>query len=103
MGKIKTAISKSLNRPDCEKSLDLAEHIHETFEAKYRKAQGGRGYGGTVSSRSLFTLKETYAPKAVYFELANIQNDWDQQRLVIQNNRQAIANWICHALLTFNQ
>jgi N-acetylmuramoyl-L-alanine amidase len=36
----------------------------------------------------------------VYIELANIQNDWDQQRLVLKNNRQAIANWICHALLT---
>jgi len=87
-------------RPESEPSLALAEHIHQTFEAKYRKAQGGRGYSGTVSPRYLFTLKETYTPRAVYLELANIQNDWDQQRLVIQNNRQAIANWICHALLT---
>ncbi len=87
-------------RPDNQASLDLAEHIHQTFDAKYRKAQGGRGFTGTVSSRSLFTLRETDARCAVYLELANIQNDWDQQRLVIQNNRQAIANWICHALLT---
>lgn len=88
------------HRPESESSLALAEHIHQTFAAKYRKAQGGRGYSGTVSARQLFTLKETYTPQAVYIELANIQNDWDQQRLVIQNNRQAIANWICHALLT---
>ncbi len=87
-------------RPESDPSLELAEHIHQTFAAKYRKAQGDRGYGGTVSPRYLFTLKETYTPRAVYIELANIQNDWDQQRLVIQNNRQAIANWICHALLT---
>ncbi len=87
-------------RPDSEPSLALAEHIHQTFEAKYRKAQGGRGYGGTVTPRYLFTLKETYARRAVYIELANIQNDWDQQRLVLKNNRQAIANWICHGLLT---
>jgi len=87
-------------RPESEPSLQLAEHIHQTFTAKYRKAQGGRGYNGTVSPRYLYTLKETYTPRAVYLELANIQNDWDQQRLVIQNNRQAIANWICHALLT---
>ena len=87
-------------RPESTPSLDLAEHIHQTFAAKYRKAQGGRGYHGTVSPRYLFTLKETYTPRAVYIELANIQNDWDQQRLVIQNNRQAIANWICHGLLT---
>lgn len=87
-------------RPESATSLELAEHIHKTFEAKYRRAQGDRGFSGTVSPRSLFTLKETYTRKAVYIELANIQNDWDQQRLVLQNNRQAIANWICHALLT---
>lgn len=87
-------------RPESTASLRLAEHIHQTFGAKYRKAQGGRGYSGTVSARQLFTLKETFTPKAVYIELANIQNDWDQQRLVLKNNRQAIANWICHALLT---
>ncbi|MFN0215642.1 MAG: N-acetylmuramoyl-L-alanine amidase [Saprospiraceae bacterium] len=87
-------------RPESNPSLNLAEHIHKTFAAKYRKAQGERGYSGTVQPRYLFTLKETYTPRAVYVELANIQNDWDQQRLVIQNNRQALANWICHALLT---
>jgi N-acetylmuramoyl-L-alanine amidase len=80
--------------------MELAEHIHQTFAAKYRKAQGDRGYAGTVTPRYLFTLKETYTPRAVYIELANIQNDWDQQRLILKNNRQAIANWICHALLT---
>lgn len=89
-------------RPESTPSLDLAQHIHKTFEGKYRKAQGGRGYTGTVSPRYLFTLKETDARKAVYIELANIQNDWDQQRIVLKNNRQAVANWICHALLTQN-
>ncbi len=87
-------------RPESVQSLELADHIRETFSAKYRKAQGDRGFNGSVSPRNLYTLKETYAPRAVYMELANIQNDWDQQRLVLQNNRQAIANWICHALLT---
>ena len=87
-------------RPNSDNSLDLAQHIHKTFESKYRKAQGARGYSGTVTPRYLFTLKETDARKAVYIELANIQNDWDQQRIVLKNNRQAIANWLCHALLT---
>jgi N-acetylmuramoyl-L-alanine amidase len=87
-------------RPGSAPSQSLAEHIQKTFAAKYRKAQGGRGYSGSVTPRTLFTLKETTARKAVYIELANIQNDWDQQRLVLKNNRQAIANWICHALLT---
>ena len=87
-------------RPESEPSMELAEHIHQTFAAKYKKAQGGRTYSGTVGPRYLWTLKETYTPKAVYMEMANIKNDWDQQRLVLQNNRQAIANWICYALLT---
>lgn len=87
-------------RPGSEPSQALAVHIQRTFAAKYRKAQGSRGYGGSVTPRTLFTLKETTTRKAVYIELANIQNDWDQQRLVLKNNRQAIANWICHALLT---
>jgi N-acetylmuramoyl-L-alanine amidase len=87
-------------RPGSTHSQALAEHIQKTFAAKYRKAQGGRGYSGSVTARTLFTLKETMSKKAVYIELANIQNDWDQQRLVLKNNRQAIANWICHALLT---
>jgi N-acetylmuramoyl-L-alanine amidase len=87
-------------RPEDEPSKQLADHIHQTFATKYKKAQGGRGYSGTVTSRYLFTLKETDARRAVYIELANIQNDWDQQRLVLKNNRQALANWICHALLT---
>lgn len=87
-------------RPNSEPSITLAQHIHKTFESKYQKAQGGRGYTGTVTPRSLFTLNETDARKAVYIELANIQNDWDQQRIVLKNNRQAVANWICHALQT---
>ncbi|MFZ4477301.1 MAG: N-acetylmuramoyl-L-alanine amidase, partial [Saprospiraceae bacterium] len=32
-------------------------------------------------------------------ELGNIKNDWDQQRLVLKNNRQAIANWLLESLL----
>jgi len=87
-------------RPGSSESLALAEHIHKTFDSKYRKAQGSRGYTGTVTPRNLFTLKDTDAKRAVYIELANIQNDWDQQRIVLKSNRQALANWICHALLT---
>lgn len=87
-------------RPGSAESLGLAEHIHKTFDSKYRKAQGSRGYTGTVTPRNLFTLKDTDAKRAVYIELANIQNDWDQQRIVLKSNRQALANWICHALLT---
>ncbi len=86
-------------RPDSELSKALALKMHQTFLLKYLKKRGGRGYTGSVTSRHLHTLKETTTPKAVYIELANIRNDWDQQRLVLKNNRQAVANWLCQTLL----
>jgi N-acetylmuramoyl-L-alanine amidase len=55
---------------------------------------------GSVTPRYLFTLQETVCRQAVYIELGNIRNDWDQQRLVIKNNRQAVANWLYQALST---
>lgn len=86
-------------RPESEPSHLLALHIQRTFMEKYRLAQGQRLFNGTVSARYLYMLRETITPRAVYIELGNIQNGWDQQRLVIRNNRQAVANWLCHALL----
>jgi len=74
--------------------------MHKTFLQKYLKKRGQRGYTGTVTPRNLFMLKETTIPKAVYVELANIRNDVDQQRLVVKTNRQALANWMCEALLS---
>lgn len=85
-------------RPDSEPSKALATKLHQTFLQKYLRLRGQRGYTGSVSSRNLLTLKETTTQKAVYIEMANIQNDWDQQRLVIKNNRQAVANWIFQGL-----
>lgn len=86
-------------RPDSDASLALAKKLHNKFRNKYQAAQGGRNYEGTVSERGLLTLVETTAKRAVYIELGNIQNDWDQQRIVLKNNRQAIANWLSQALL----
>ncbi len=87
-------------RPESDASKDLAQHIHRTFLEKYLKLRGQRGYNGSVKPRYLHTLTETTCQRAVYIELANIRNDWDQQRLVIKNNRQAVANWLFHALTT---
>lgn len=87
-------------RPESAISQKLALHMQKVFLLKYLKKRNQRGYTGTVTSRSLFMLRETTTPKAVYIELANIRNNWDQQRLVLRNNRQAVANWICEALLT---
>ncbi len=85
-------------RPGSEPSKEQALRLHQTFLNKYTRLRGQRGYDGTVSPRNLLTLKETTTLKAVYIELANIKNDWDQQRLVIKNNRQALANWLFQGL-----
>lgn len=86
-------------RPNSDISEALARRFHKKFETKYQTKQGQRGFTGTVSSRNLYMLKETIPPRAVYIELGNIRNDWDQQRLVLRNNRQAIANWLLDSLL----
>lgn len=87
-------------RPESDDSKALAQHIHRTFLEKYLRLRGQRGYMGTVSPRYLFTLQETTCQRAVYIEMGNIKNDWDQQRLVLKNNRQAVANWLFQALST---
>jgi N-acetylmuramoyl-L-alanine amidase len=85
-------------RPESETSKDLALKMHQTFLEKYARIRSQKDYNGTVSARGLFTLRETTTPVAVYIELGNIRNSWDQQRLVMPNNRQALANWLCTAL-----
>ncbi len=71
----------------------IATAIHKKFEEKYRKVQKGRGYHGTVSARNLYVLKHTL-PTAVFLELGNIRNTYDQKRIILPDNRQALANWI---------
>ena len=75
----------------------LAKEIQSTFRAKYNRHQPNRGFDGTVSERNLFVLRKT-APVAVFLEVGNIQNARDQKRLVIADNRQALANWITLAI-----
>jgi len=87
-------------RPGSAASQTLALQFHKMFAQKYLRTRGQGGYTGTVTARSLFMLTQTVTPKAVYIELANIRNDWDQQRLVLKNNRQAVANWLTQVLLS---
>ena len=72
--------------------------MRQTFANKYKKHQPGRGFTGTVSSRSLYVLNNTN-PVSLFVELGNIQNSFDQQRLVLSNNRQALANWMCEGFV----
>jgi N-acetylmuramoyl-L-alanine amidase len=73
--------------------------LQKTFHDKYNEHQPGRGYQGTVSSRNLYVLKNTY-PAGVYIELANINHERDIKRLIIADNRQAVANWLTLGLIT---
>ncbi|HPF52570.1 MAG TPA: N-acetylmuramoyl-L-alanine amidase [Draconibacterium sp.] len=70
-----------------------ATTLKNTFQQKYREHQPGRGYGGTVSERNLYVVKNTYPP-AVYIELGNMNHSRDIQRLIMADNRQAVANWL---------
>lgn len=76
----------------------LATQLQKTFKAKYDRHQPNRGFDGTVSERNLYVLRNT-TPYAVFLELGNIQNAQDQKRLVIPDNRQALANWITDAIV----
>lgn len=80
----------------------LADCLHSTFAAKYDRHQPNRGFDGTVSERELYVLKNS-TPYAVFLELGNIQNPQDQKRLVISDNRQALANWIAEAVVKDKQ
>lgn len=86
----------------CEGSTQgrrLASTLRDTFDRKYGKHQPNRGFSGTVSARNLYVLRNT-TPAAVFLELGNIQNKRDLQRLILPDNRQALANWIAEGLVT---
>lgn len=73
--------------------------LRNTMEDKYHEAQPNRGYTGTVSSRGLYVVRNTW-PTAIYIELGNMNHQRDVQRLIMPNNRQAVANWLTFGLIT---
>jgi N-acetylmuramoyl-L-alanine amidase len=73
--------------------------MRTTFQNKYKRHQPGRGFSGTVDHRSLYVLNNTTV-SGVFVEIGNIQNSYDQQRIVLKDNRQALANWLCEGFLT---
>ena len=79
-------------------SKRLANNMKDTFESKYGKHQPNREFSGTVSGRNLYVLSHT-TPASVFVELGNIQNSFDQRRLVINSNRQALAKWLMEGFL----
>lgn len=84
--------------PGSQKGQRLASTMKNVFESKYNRHQPNRGFEGTVSERGLYVLQNS-TPVAVFVELGNIQNSFDQRRFVISNNRQALANWMMEGFI----
>ena len=76
----------------------LAENMRDTFESKYDKHQPNRGFEGTVGARNLYVMVNS-VPVAVYVELGNLQNSFDQRRFVLSDNRQALAKWLMEGFI----
>ena len=76
----------------------MARGMKNLFQQKYDKHQPTRGFEGTVSARKLYVLLHS-TPPALYVELGNIQNTFDQRRFVLSDNRQALANWMKEGLV----
>ena len=78
--------------------LRLAKSIHETFKKKYKRYQPNRTYTGSFSYRNLYLVNFTLPPMA-FIEIGNIQNEKDLKRIVVPENRQALAKWISEGVL----
>lgn len=80
-------------------SKQLAKTMKSTFAHKYDRHQPGRGFSGTVDKRGLYVLKNA-TPPSVFVELGNIQNSFDQKRIILNDNRQALSNWLCEGFIS---
>ncbi len=77
----------------------LAESIHKTFQKKYKKYQPNRTYRGTFEDRTgLYLVKKTH-PAMTFIEIGNIRNKKDQKRILVADNRQALAKWISEGVI----
>lgn len=74
----------------------LATTMRDLFRMKYDTHQPGRGFGGFVEERGLYVLRHL-TPPSILVEVGNIQNEFDRQRILLSNNRQALANWMAQA------
>lgn len=79
-------------------SRSIAFDLLHSLRHKYKQYQKTREYHGSVTARDLHMLRETKT-NSVYIELANIRNTFDQQRIIIANNRQLLADWLVEGLM----
>ncbi|MEL6972237.1 MAG: N-acetylmuramoyl-L-alanine amidase [Bacteroidota bacterium] len=87
------------HHPSSEEGLTLARKMHRTMRQKYRRYRANGEYHGTVTARDLHMTREC-TPTTVYIELANIRNNHDQQRIVLQRNRELLADWMLEGLMS---
>lgn len=80
-----------------ETSKKLALSLHQSIKSKYQIYRKNGHYRGTVSTRNLHMLREC-KPVGIYLELGNIQHPLDQQRIVLESNREALAKWLYDGL-----
>lgn len=80
-----------------ETSKKLALSLHQSIKSKYQIYRKNGHYQGTVSTRNLHMLREC-KPVGIYLELGNIQHPLDQQRIVLESNREALAKWLYDGL-----
>lgn len=83
--------------PGSKSGQKLAKKLHSTFKKKYKKYRRDGKYDGTLSGRDLHMLREV-KPNAVFIELGNIRNSFDQQRFIKESNREALAKWMYEGL-----
>ncbi len=82
-----------------EDSRRMANTLRNTIEAEYKRVQPNRGFSGTVSPRDIYVLRNTQMV-TVFAELTNMRNPGkDRDRYLLENNRQALANWMLKGLI----
>lgn len=86
------------HHPSDAKGKVVAKKMQSTMSDKYKVYRASKNYFGTVTGRDLHMLREVEAP-AVYVELGNIKHSRDQQRIVIERNRQLLADWLLEGLM----
>jgi N-acetylmuramoyl-L-alanine amidase len=75
-----------------------AKAMYEVMKNRYAENRENGRYEGSVIPRDLFTLVNC-TPPSVFIELGNIQNRYDQKRITVVANRQAIADWLAEGLM----
>ncbi len=79
-------------------SEDMAEEMRDALKRNYKKQSRSKEYEGLLRSRDLFTLREVDIP-TIYIELGNIQHGFDQKRVLIPGNREALARWLVEGII----